>query len=169
MRLIPAVWLSLLAVLACLDGNATLAEPLVQADEVVVIKSERKLYLMRQGDVIKSYWIALGRYPTGPKTKIGDGRTPEGIYSITRRDANSRFHRSLLLSYPNREDRERARRLGVEPGGQIMIHAVPDGYGPTGPGERMFDWTNGCIAVTNADMDEIWAHVPVGTRVDIRP
>jgi murein L,D-transpeptidase YafK len=170
-RLLRALWLSLFIGSACLDGDATglHAEPLVQADEIIVVKSERMLHLLRQGDIIKSYWIALGRYPTGPKTKVGDGRTPEGTYWISSRDANSQFHRSLLLSYPNREDQERARRLGVEPGGQIMIHAVPKGYGPTGPGERMIDWTNGCIAVTNADMDEIWARVPVGTRVVIRP
>jgi murein L,D-transpeptidase YafK len=145
------------------------AEPLPQADEVIVLKGERKLYLMRQGEVLKWFWIALGRNPVGQKTEIGDGRTPEGIYWIKGRDANSDFYRALWLSYPNSVDRERAKRLGANPGGAIMIHAVPAGYGPKGPGERMIDWTNGCIAVTNADMDEIWALVPDGTRVEIRP
>ena len=145
------------------------AEPLRQADEVVVAKGERKLYLMRRGKVLKWFWIALGRFPVGPKTEIGDGRTPEGIYWIKGRDVDSDFYRALWLSYPNSADRERAERLGVNPGGGIMIHALPEGYGPKGPGVPMIDWTDGCIAVTNADMDEIWAQVPDGTRVEIRP
>lgn len=145
------------------------AEPLLEADEVIVIKHERKLYLMRQGEALKWFWIALGRHPIGQKTEIGDGRTPEGTYWIEGRDASSDFYRAMWLSYPNSADRERAKQLGVNPGGGIMIHAVPEGYDPTGPGERMIDWTNGCIAVTNADMDEIWARVPDGTRVEIRP
>ena len=145
------------------------AEPLLQADEVVVAKGERKLYLMRRGKVLKWFWVALGRFPVGPKTELGDGRTPEGIYWIKGRDVDSDFYRALWLSYPNSADRERAERLGVNPGGGIMIHALPEGYGPKGPGVPMIDWTDGCIAVTNADMDEIWARVPDGTRVEIRP
>ena len=145
------------------------AETLVQADEVIVLKHERKLYLMRQGEALKWFRIALGRYPIGQKTERGDGRTPEGIYRIEGRDASSDYYRALWLSYPNSADRERAKRLGINPGGGIMIHAVPKGYEPTGPGEAMIDWTNGCIAVTNADMDEIWARVPDGTPVEIRP
>ena len=145
------------------------AEPLEKADEVIVIKHERKLYLMRQGEALKWFWIALGRHPIGRKTEIGDGRTPEGVYWIEGRDASSDFYRAMFLSYPNSVDRERAKQLGANPGGGIMIHAVPEGYEPTGPGERMIDWTDGCIAVTNADMDEIWARVPDGTRVEIRP
>lgn len=145
------------------------ADPLDKADEVIVIKHERKLYLMREGEPLKWFWIALGRHPVGQKTEIGDGRTPEGIYWIEGRDADTAFYRALWLSYPNEADRERAGRLGVNPGGGIMIHAVPKGYQPTGAGERMIDWTNGCIAVTNADMDEIWDRVPDGTRVEIRP
>jgi len=145
------------------------AETLVQADQVIVLKHERKLYLMRQGEALKWFRIALGRYPVGQKTERGDGRTPEGIYRILGRDATSDYYRALWLSYPNSADRERAKRLGVNPGGGIMIHAVPKGYEPTGPGEPMIDWTNGCIAVTNADMDEIWARAPDGTPVEIRP
>ena len=145
------------------------AEPLVKADEVLVIKHERKLYLLRKAETLKWFWVALGRHPVGQKTEIGDGRTPEGLYWIVGREARSDFYRALRLSYPNGADRERARRLGVNPGGGIMIHAGPRGYEPTGPGEPMIDWTNGCIAVTNADMDEIWARVPDGTPVEIRP
>jgi murein L,D-transpeptidase YafK len=145
------------------------AEPLLEADEVIVIKHERKLYLMRQGEALKWFWIALGRHPIGQKTEIGDGRTPEGVYWIEGRDTSSDFYRAMWLSYPNSADRERAKQLGVSTGGGIMIHAVPKGYQPTSPGERMIDWTDGCIAVTNADMDEIWVRVPDGTRVEIRP
>jgi murein L,D-transpeptidase YafK len=145
------------------------AEPLVKADEVLVIKHERKLYLLRKGETLKWFPIALGRHPVGQKIELGDGRTPEGIFWIVGREASSDFYRALRLSYPNRADRERARQLGVNPGGGIMIHAVPRGYEPTGPGEPMIDWTDGCIAVTNADMDEIWARVADGTRVEIRP
>jgi len=145
------------------------AESLIQADEVLVIKHERKLYLMHQNEPLKWFWIALGRHPVGQKTELGDGRTPEGIYWIVRKDTHDNFYRALWLSYPNRADRERAKQLGVNPGGGIMIHAVPKGYEPTGPGERMIDWTDGCIAVTNADMDEIWMRVSDGTRVKIRP
>ncbi len=157
--------------LIALTGGAVQprAEPLVKADQVIVIKHERKLYLRRQGETLKWFWVALGRYPVGQKTEIGDGRTPEGLYRVEGRDGDSDFYRALWLSYPNRADRERAGQLGVDPGGGIMIHAVPEGYGPTGPGERMFDWTDGCIAVTNADMDEIWARVPDGIPVEIRP
>jgi murein L,D-transpeptidase YafK len=145
------------------------AESLVEADEVLVIKHERKLYLIRQNEPLKWFWIALGRQPAGQKTEIGDGRTPKGIYWIVQRDIHDDFYRALWLSYPNGADRERAKQLGVNPGGGIMIHAGPKGYEPTGPGERMIDWTDGCIAVTNADMDEIWLRVPDGTRVEIRP
>jgi murein L,D-transpeptidase YafK len=145
------------------------AETLAQADEVLVIKHERKLYLMRQNEPLKWFWIALGRNPVGQKTEIGDGRTPEGVYRIEGRDLHDDFYRALWLSYPNSADRERAQRLGVNPGGGIMIHAVPKGYEPTGAGKRMIDWTDGCIAVTNTDMDEIWARVPDGTQVEIRP
>ncbi len=146
-----------------------LAGPSAMADEILVIKHERKLYLRRDGQTLKSFPIALGRQPVGRKTEIGDGRTPEGLYWIVGREARSDFYRALRLSYPNGADLERARRLGVNPGGGIMIHAVPQGYEPTGPGEPMIDWTDGCIAVTNADMDEIWARVADGTLVEILP
>lgn len=145
------------------------AEPLLKADEVLVIKHERKLYLLRRGKTLKGFPIALGWRPVGQKIELGDGRTPEGLYWIVGREARSDFYRALRLSYPNSADRERARRIGVNPGGGIMIHAVPHGYEPTGPGVPMIDWTDGCIAVTNADMDEIWARVADGTPVEIRP
>lgn len=166
----PVRLLSIILVIALAAGAAhAQSAPLVKADEVLVIKHERKLYLRRKGQTLKRFWVALGRHPVGQKIEIGDGRTPEGLYWIVGREVHSDFYRALRLSYPNGADRERARRLGVDPGGGIMIHAVPRGYEPTGPGEPMIDWTDGCIAVTNADMDEIWARVADGTPVEIRP
>ena len=141
----------------------------LQADRILIDKSDRKLMLLHDGVVLKSFWIALGRNPEGAKTAAGDGRTPEGVYRIEGRTRDSWFHRSLHISYPNNADRDRARTLGVSPGGSIRIHGTPPNYGPTGPGERMIDWTDGCIAVTNADLDEIWARVPDGAIVEIRP
>jgi murein L,D-transpeptidase YafK len=145
------------------------AQALEQADRIIVLKSERRLLLMRGGDVLTSFWIALGRQPVGQKMQRGDGRTPEGLYTIVGRTEESIFYRALKLSYPNKADKERARKLGVNPGGDILIHAVPDGFEPKDAGARMIDWTNGCIAVTNADMDEIWGRVADGTWVEIRP
>ncbi len=167
-RLLPVLPVLLLIALAGAAAELR-AEPLVKADEVLVIKHERKLYLRRRGETLKGFPIALGWRPVGQKIELGDGRTPEGLYWIVGREARSDFYRALRLSYPNSADRERARRVGVNPGGGIMIHAVPQGYEPTGPGVPMIDWTDGCIAVTNADMDEIWARVADGTPVEIRP
>ena len=145
------------------------AQALEQADRIIVLKSERRLLLMRGDDVLTSFWIALGRHPVGQKMQKGDGRTPEGLYKIVGRTKESIFYRALKLFYPNEADKERARKLGINPGGDILIHAVPDGYEPKSAGVRMIDWTNGCIAVTNADMDEIWSRVADGTWVEIRP
>ena len=164
------VLLSFLLLLTLLHrAAASSAEFPLQADRVVIVKSERKLLLLHDGVILKSFWIALGRFPEGPKTAAGDGRTPEGLYRIDGRSARSHFHRALHISYPNEADLERARHLGVNPGGAIRIHGLPPGFGPTKPGERMIDWTDGCVAVTNADMDEIWARVPNGTIIEIRP
>lgn len=158
--------LALLVALA-LAGAAT-AAPL-QADKVVVVKSERKLMLLLDGAVVKTYPIALGGNPEGHKQIRGDSRTPEGLYVIDRRDENSYFHRSLHISYPNMFDVEAARRAGTSAGGSILIHGTPPGFGPFGPDEPMIDWTDGCIAVTNEALDEIWAAIPNGTIIDIRP
>jgi lipoprotein-anchoring transpeptidase ErfK/SrfK len=144
-------------------------QTLEQADRIIVLKSERRLLLMRGSDVLTSFWIALGRHPVGQKMRRGDGRTPEGLYRIVGRTKKSIYYRALQLSYPNEADKERARKLGVNPGGDILIHAVPEGFEPNEAGARMIDWTNGCIAVTNADMDEIWDRVANGTWVEIRP
>ena len=140
-----------------------------QTDHIIVYKSQHKMDLVSNGKVIKSYKVALGGNPVGPKTRQGDHRTPEGHYRIDTKNAHSRFHLSLHVSYPNAEDQERARKLGVRPGGDIMIHGLPDRYAYLGALHRNYDWTDGCIAVTNAEIEEIWKLVAVGTEVEIKP
>lgn len=139
------------------------------ADRIIVHKRARTMELMHAGKVLKTYKIALGRESIGPKTRQGDHRTPEGVYVIDSRNAQSHFHRSLHISYPNAADRENARRLGVSPGGDIFIHGLPNGYGFVGAGHRARDWTDGCIAVTDQEIEEIWKLVVIGTPVEIRP
>ena len=131
-------------------------------------KKEHTLELMHNGNVLKTYKIALGR-KSGAKQKEGDLRTPEGAYIIYRRNARSSCHRSLHISYPNAVDRKRARRLGVSPGGDISIHGLPNGYGYIGPAHRQHDWTYGCIAVTDEEIEEIWKLVDNGTPIEILP
>jgi murein L,D-transpeptidase YafK len=136
---------------------------------LLVVKGERKLYVVRDGAVVKDYWIALGRQPVGAKERQGDGRTPEGVYTIDWRTRTTPFHGWLNISYPGAEDRARAKALGVDPGARIAIHGLPEDWGPEGPGRPMIDWTNGCIAMTNHDLDELWESVADGTVVEIRP
>jgi murein L,D-transpeptidase YafK len=119
--------------------------------------------------VVKTYRIALGAAPVGPKERQGDHKTPEGTYFISGRNANSQYHRSLRVSYPSAEDRARAAKRGVSPGGDIMIHGLPNGYGWVGRGHLSKDWTEGCIAVTDPEIEEIWSLVADGTPVEIRP
>ncbi len=140
-----------------------------KADRIVIIKSERSLTLFHQGKVLKTYKVALGHEPQGPKVRIGDNKTPEGLYTIDSRNAHSQFHLSLHISYPNAEDRARAKKLGVNPGGDIMIHGIPPAYAYLGALHRQTDWTLGCIAVTDPEIEEIWSMVPVGTVVEIKP
>jgi murein L,D-transpeptidase YafK len=144
-------------------------QALPHADRIIVHKNARTMELTQAGQVIKSYKIALGGEPVGAKTKQGDHRTPEGVYVINGRNAHSQFHRSLHISYPNAGDKERARKLGVAPGGDIYIHGLPNGYGFIGSAHRARDWTNGCIAVTDQEIEEIWQLVDNGTPVEIRP
>jgi murein L,D-transpeptidase YafK len=149
-------------------ANANKREVL-QADRIVIVKSARTLTLLRQGQVLKTYKVALGQEPVGPKTQRGDSRTPEGDYVIDSRNPHSQFHLSLHVSYPNAADRARAVKLGVSPGGDIMIHGLPPAYAYLGALHRQTDWTLGCIAVTNAEIEEIWSLVPNGTKVEIKP
>jgi murein L,D-transpeptidase YafK len=125
--------------------------------------------LLRGGKVLKTYKVALGSAPVGPKRVEGDHKTPEGNYVIDAKNAHSQFHLSLHISYPSEADQQRARDLGQPPGGAIMIHGLAVPFAYLGPLHRQIDWTDGCVAVTNAEIEEIWKLVPVGTKVEIRP
>lgn len=140
------------------------------ATKIVVYKSQRKMELWGKDAVrIKTYKVALGGNPKGPKTEQGDRKTPEGIYKIAGRNAASQYHRSLRISYPNAQDMAQAKKRGVLPGGDIMIHGLPNGQGWIGAAHLAHDWTDGCIAVTDKEIEEIWRLVPDGTPIDIRP
>jgi murein L,D-transpeptidase YafK len=139
------------------------------ADSIVVEKQRHRLTLYRHGQLLRSYRVALGRHPIGDKVHAGDGRTPEGVFTIDSRNAQSRYHLALHISYPDHRHRARARARGISPGGSIMIHGLPQGFGDVGAAHRDEDWTEGCIAVTNEEIEEIWRTVPVGTRVLIKP
>jgi murein L,D-transpeptidase YafK len=134
-----------------------------------VKKAERRLYLMSANQIIAEYPIRLGLNPTGHKEREGDFRTPEGTYELVRRNPRSDYFLSLEVSYPNDSDRARARKMGVRPGGLIMIHGRPNV--PRKPPDYYanFDWTDGCIAVSNSDMVDIWLRTRPGTPVEIRP
>lgn len=140
-----------------------------RADRVLILKKEHKLMLLSGGAVIRTYSVAIGKGGLSPKQRKGDHKTPEGLYKIDRRKENSSFHRALHISYPNEADIERASKLGVEPGGDIMIHGIANGLGWIGSLHRLIDWTDGCVAVTDAEIDEVWSLVPDGTPVEIRP
>lgn len=138
-------------------------------DRVVVEKSKRTLTLLHDGRKIAVYRVALGRDPVGRKIMQGDNRTPEGLYFIDYRIRKSAYHRALHLTYPNADDRARADSLGVAPGGDIMIHGLGKKHDWMGGTQHLFDWTNGCIALTDAEIEEIWDVVPLWTPVEIRP
>lgn len=127
------------------------------------------MLLLRGESVLRAYRIALGRNPVGPKEEEGDGKTPEGSYSIDWRNPQSKCHLSLHISYPNPADCEQAAARGVEPGGEIMIHGLRNGEGHLGKSHLESDWTQGCIAVTDEEMDEIWDLVSDGTAIEINP
>ncbi|WP_424943582.1 L,D-transpeptidase family protein [Aliiroseovarius crassostreae] len=135
-----------------------------EVTQIVVSKKYRKLFLLHHQEVLKTYDIDLGFAPNGPKQFYGDGKTPEGRYYVDKRNARSKFHLSLGISYPNSHDRAYAAALGRKAGGDIFIHGERRRKDPKGP-----DWTAGCISVKNADMEEIWTMVYTGTPIDILP
>ena len=137
-------------------------------DRIVVKKSARRLSIFRDGDQIKSYRIALGRSPVGAKREEGDMKTPEGIYKIDGRNLQSSFHLALHISYPSDEDDKRAAARGVSAGFDIMIHGIQNGRGWIGAFHRWKDWTAGCIAVTDEEIEELWRVTPDGTTIEIR-
>jgi murein L,D-transpeptidase YafK len=145
------------------------SQTFVRADRVIVLKKQRTLELLSHGEVIKTYKVALGGDPVGPKTRQGDQKTPEGIYVLDFRNAHSQFYKSIHISYPNEHDRTAARLQGVSPGGDGFLHGLPNGYGAIGSAHRLRDWTDGCIAVTNEEIDEIWKAVLDGTQIEIKP
>lgn len=140
-----------------------------KADTILVEKGARRLTLLSGSRELKDYHIALGFSPIGPKGREGDGRTPEGIYSIDFHKPDSAFHRALHVSYPSAQDSARAAEAGVSPGGDIMIHGLPNGLGALGAASRSRDWTAGCIAVTDPEIDEIYSSVDDGTPIEILP
>jgi len=141
----------------------------IQIDNILVYKAKREMLVFSNGKLLKSYKISLGRQPIGAKEFANDKKTPEGIYSISSKNPNSGYHKSLDISYPNISDLENARRLGKSAGGDIKIHGIKNGIGFVGKFHRQFDWTLGCIAVTNREIDELYKAVKVGTRVEIKP
>ena len=171
-----AIWrLFVLTVLLALlwlppqTGLAGSQRSFADVDRIVVTKSSRTLQLFRGSDLVASFRVALGREPRGHKTHEGDGRTPEGLYWLDNWKEDSRFHKAIRISYPNRADRARARSLGKPAGGAIMLHGLPKELMSWGPDHYLFNWTEGCIAVTNEEMDLIWNSVRPGTPIEIQP
>lgn len=140
-----------------------------QADQALIVKSERKLYFYKADKVLQSFDIALGLMPEGPKERSGDFRTPEGHYYLETKNPNSNYFLSIKISYPNAQDIARAREQGIDPGGQIMIHGQPNEAGYSALRAQGLDWTDGCIAVSNSDMVDIWLMTEGPIPIEIRP
>ena len=157
----------ILMLLPVADGTCQSAPNAV--DKVLVIKHERTLQLLSHGKVVKKYKVALGTEPVGPKHMQGDHRTPEGKYLLDSRNAHSQFYKSIHISYPNPQDKAHAAVAHASPGGDIYLHGLPNGYGAVGAAHRLRDWTDGCIAVTDSEIDEIWGLVKNGTPIEIKP
>ncbi len=151
----------------CADPSGLAAQ--AKADHLLIDKSDRKLYLYREGEVLRSFDISLGLMPDGPKQREGDYRTPEGSYTLSFRNPNSDYFLSIQISYPNQNDVARARAKDVDPGGQIMIHGFPNEPRYSESRYQSWDWTDGCIAVSNSDMVDIWLMTEEETPIDIRP
>jgi murein L,D-transpeptidase YafK len=143
--------------------------PVALADSIVIEKKAHRLTLYHMGRALRSYRVALGGQPVGDKRSRGDRRTPEGLFSVDGMNDSSDFHLALHISYPDDRHWLIADSLGVDPGGDIMIHGLPRGRGRIGAQHRLKDWTNGCIALTDEEMEQIWRIVPIGTPVEIKP
>jgi murein L,D-transpeptidase YafK len=157
----------LLITALCLGMEASQAQQM--ADQVLVDKSESRLYLLKDSEIITSFRVRFGSNPKGHKQQQGDGRTPEGRYILDYKNINSAFYKSIHISYPNAQDRKSAWQRGVDPGGDIMIHGQANGWGWFGPVMQYFNWTDGCIALRDRDMETVWKAVRVGTPIVIRP
>jgi murein L,D-transpeptidase YafK len=158
-----------IVILIVLVPCMAIAGDLPKADSVLVKKHEKRLYLMKNKKPFKIYHVAFGANSIGPKRREGDERTPEGTYILDYKNSDSDFYKSIHISYPNRLDIKRAREMGASPGGDIMIHGQKNGSKNFSRIQRYVNWTDGCIAVTNAEMDEIWASVDIGTPITIEP
>ena len=157
------------ALVAFGSASSAFAEESFEVDRILVLKKERVLQLMSGDIVIKSFPIALGPHPTGAKHRLGDGRTPEGIYVIDGRSTDTPYRMKLHISYPSVDDVAYAAARRVKPGGEIFIHGMPARFGRTDPARFFRDWTDGCIAVGNIAIEEIWNEVADGTAIEIRP
>lgn len=138
-------------------------------DLVRVLKSEHKLQLVSAGKVVNEFHVALGGNPKGHKKQEGDERTPEGQYVLDYKNENSSFYRAIHISYPNTKDTELAMSMGVSPGGQVMIHGQKNGFGWLSSVMQRFNWTDGCVALSNQDMDIVWQKVRTGTPIELFP
>ena len=127
------------------------------------------MYLLSNSETVKEYSVSFGANPVGHKEQEGDEKTPEGKYILDYKKDDSSFYKAIHISYPNEQDKANAREKGVDPGGLIMIHGQKNGFGWLSPISQLFNWTNGCIAVTNSEMDEIWELIEVGTAIEIQP
>ena len=159
---------ALLALAGCGGAAAQVALD-KDVDRITVDKTRHTMSVYRGGMLLKTYPVALGRGGPGPKSVQGDSKVPEGTYRIIGRNPNSAYHLSLRIGYPTDEQRSAAVARGVDPGGDIMIHGLPNGRGDWGTAHRLIDWTDGCIAVTNDEIEELWDHVPDGTPINIKP
>jgi murein L,D-transpeptidase YafK len=168
--IIPVALVSIIFNFAKIQHIVNPEQPVTSTiDRLVVLKSERKLLAYSNGRLIKTYCIALGKNPLGHKEFEGDMKTPEGIYTISGRNPNSDYYKNLGISYPNKNDCAHAEKLGKSPGGLIKIHGLPNRFPDLGSLHYLTDWTHGCIAVTNEEIDELYNRVPDGTTIEIRP
>jgi murein L,D-transpeptidase YafK len=158
----------LLCIIALLFSGSILAAE-AEIDFVLVKKSESKMYLLSKGKTLKEYEVAFGADPEGHKQKEGDEKTPEGKYTLDYKKEDSAFFKAIHISYPNAADMARSKAANLNPGGQIMIHGQRNGLGWLAWITQWFDWTDGCIAVTNEEMEEIWRMIEVGTPIEIKP
>ena len=148
---------------------ALAAGPMGLVDSILIEKRAHRLTLFRDGKPLRTYLVALGLNPVGDKVRMGDHRTPEGVFYIDARQPNSHYHLALHISYPDAAHRARSQAAGAEAGGDIMIHGLPNGLGSAGALHRRNDWTNGCVALTDQEMEQLWSVVPIGTPVEIKP
>ena len=154
----------------CMAATAAYAnESSRKADFVYVDKSERAISFFNGKELLAKYRISLSRSSVGHKEREGDKRTPEGTYTLDYKNPNSQYYRSIHISYPNQQDRTSAKRRGVSPGGAIMIHGQPNRSRYAASELQQYDWTDGCIALTNTEMDVVWAMVDVPVRIQIAP